>query len=373
MTTEISTPAKEKEEKKPTLMDNLFKTATFNVPKVDDLVEGTIVGQRGMVVYVDVAPLGTGLIYGREFMNVQDTMKVLKIGDKITVKITELKNEQDYLSLSLKDANQEIIWREVEKYQKDKAPLEIKVTDANKGGLIIDFKGIPGFLPTSQLKPEHYPRIEDGDQAKILEKLKELVGNTLIATIITVDSKEDKLIFSEKGIQTEEAKEMISKYNVGDIIDGEVTGIVDFGVFLKVEEGLEGLVHISELDWALVEDPKKLFSVGDKVKAKIITIKDGKISLSIKTLKPSPWDGIKDKHKQGDIVKGIIIKFNKHGALASIEEGVAGLVHISEFESEGQMKEKLELGKAYDFQITVFEPNEQKLTLRYLDPNKKTA
>jgi small subunit ribosomal protein S1 len=151
-----------------------------------------------------------------------------------------------------------------------------------------------------------------------------------------------------------------------------VTGIVDFGIFVKIEEGLEGLVHISELDWSLVENPGDLFKIGQKIQTQIINIKDNKISLSVKSLKPDPWSTISEKYKKGDIVKGVVIKFNKHGALVSIEEGVAGLVHISEFKTEDEMRKKLELGKSYPFQIVIFEPKEHKLTLNYLEEGKNS-
>jgi len=144
-----------------------------------------------------------------------------------------------------------------------------------------------------------------------------------------------------------------------------VTGAVDFGIFVKLQEGLEGLVHISEIDWALVEDPRSLYRVGDTVKVKIIEIKDGKISLSIKALRENPWKSASEKYKKDARVKGVIIKYNKHGALASIEEGVAGLVHISEFEDEQELRNTLELGRTYDFVITLFEPDEQRMTLSY--------
>ena len=158
---------------------------------------------------------------------------------------------------------------------------------------------------------------------------------------------------------------------MGEEIDGTITGIVDFGVFVKVEDGLEGLVHISEIDWALVEDPRKLFKVGDKVKVKIIEIKDGKVSLSIKALKENPWKNAEKKYKKGEIVKGVVIKFNQYGALVAIEEGVAGLVHVSEFGSADKLKTALELGKTYTFQIMVFEPKDQKMTLAFIDEGKK--
>ncbi len=148
---------------------------------------------------------------------------------------------------------------------------------------------------------------------------------------------------------------------------GEVTGIVDFGIFVKIDEGLEGLVHISEIDWGLVDDPRKFANVGDKVKVKVIEIKDGKISLSMKALKENPWVEAGRKYKKDDVVSGVVIKFNKHGALASIEEGVAGLVHVSEFGSEEKLREKLELGKTYNFKITLFDPKDQKMALSFTD------
>lgn len=348
-------------------MDFLMKGPSFGVPKVNDLIEGTVIEKRGKIVFVEITSFGTGVIYGREFNNARDIIKVLKPGDKIVVKVTELENEMGYVSLSLKEAKQEIVWREAEEVKNNRTTLKLKITDANKGGLIMDWKGVQGFLPTSQLKSEHYPRIEDGDKDKILDELKKLIGTEMEVSVLSVNLKEGKLIFSEKSTEIEEIKERVSKYKVGDIIDGEITGVVDFGIFLKIEKGLEGLVHISELDWGLVENPEDLFKVGEKVKAQIISVKDDKISLSIKALKINPWEEAEKKYNKGDIINGVVIRFNKHGALISIEEGIFGLVHISEFESEADMKQKIELGKSYPFQITFFEPKEQKLILGFLE------
>ena len=166
---------------------------------------------------------------------------------------------------------------------------------------------------------------------------------------------------------SEEKKEILSKYAVGQDLDCTVAGLVDFGVFVRLEDGLEGLVHISELDWGLVENPRAMFKIGEKIRARVIEIKDGKISLSIKALKENPWKEFEGKLKKGDIIKGVVIKYNKHGALVSIKEGVAGLVHNSTINPESKLREKLELGKTYNFQITLFEPKEQKMTLVYLE------
>ncbi len=353
-----------------TSIDFLSKIIQMNPPKKKDLIEGVVLKKQGSVLYVDLQPFGTGIIYGREFNNARELIRSLKIGDVITAKITELENENGYIELSLKEAGEEIIWREAEEAMEHNEVFSLAVTDANKGGLIFDWKGLQGFLPASQLKTSHYPRVEGGDKDMILGELKKLAGEKLSVVIIDVDKKEDKLIFSEKETEAGELKNIISKYKIGDVVEGEITGIVDFGVFIKIENGLEGLAHISELDWGLVEDPEKMFEVGQKIPAQIIGIKDDKISLSIKALKFNPWEEAGKKYKKDQTVKGVVIKYNKYGTLVSIEQGVAGLAHISEFESEEKMKEKLELGKSYDFKITLFEPDQQKLILSCAEGEK---
>lgn len=332
-------------------------------PALDELVEGPVVALDKAAVYIDLAPYGTGIIYGREYIAVRDLVKKTNIGDIIKAKVVEVENEDGYVELSLKEAKQALIWNEAELAIKDKTIFDLAIKDANKGGLIIDWQGVSGFLPASQLKPEHYPRVEDSDKDKILKELKKLIGTKLAVMIINANPKDGKLIFSEKDGNTEERQEVVSKYAVGDELTCEVTGVVDFGVFLKIEDGLEGLVHISELDWGLVEDPRTMFKLKDSVKAKIIDIKDGKISLSIKALKENPWKSVEGTIKKGDVVKGVVLKYNKHGALVSIREGVAGLVHNSTFGGEEKLKEALMLGKTYPFTVTLFESKEQRMTL----------
>ena len=338
-------------------------------PSVGDLVEGTVVAKEKMVVYISLSPFGTGIIYGREFLNARDVIKKTAIGDIVKAKIVDAENEDGYIELSLKEARQALVWTEAEAVIREKRILELAVKDANKGGLIIDWQGITGFLPASQLKPEHYPRVADADKDKILGELKNLIGKKLAVSIITADPKEGKLIFSEKIGASDGKMALIDNYSIGDTVSGTVTGAVDFGVFVKLEDGLEGLVHISEIDWSLVEDPRTLFKVGETIQVKIIEIKDGKVSLSIKALKDNPWHAASAKYKKGEKVSGVVIKYNKHGALVSIEEGVAGLVHISEFASEADLRKKLELGKNYNFSITLFEPKEQRMTLSFAQAN----
>ena len=318
-------------------------------------------------VYIDLPPFGTGIIYGREFINARDIIKKINISDIVRGKVIGIGSKEGYIEISLKEARQALIWSEAEAAINEKRAFELMVTDANKGGLIINWQGLSGFLPASQLKPEHYPRISDGDKDKILDELKKFVGDKLSVTIIGASPKESKLIFSEKNPEVKDKENIVAHYALGDELVGEVTGLVDFGIFIKLEEGLEGLVHISEIDWGLVENPKIMFKIGEKVRVKVIEIKDDKISLSIKALKENPWKEAEKKYKKDTIVEGVIIKFNKYGALASIEEGVAGLVHVSEFGSEEKLREKLEMGKVYTFKITLFDPKEQKMALSYVE------
>lgn len=357
------------DEQKSSLMGKLSNDIK-NPPIIGDLVEGPVIAVEKSSVYVDLAPFGTGIIYGREFIIARDVIKKINVGDVIAAKIVDTAHKEGYFELSLKEARQALIWNEAESAIKEKKVLDLPVKEANKGGLLIEWQGILGFLPASQLKTDHYPRISDGDKDKILEELKKLVGTRLQVSIITADPKEGKLIFSEKGSETKEKEKIVSKYEVGDTVGGTITGIVDFGVFVKLEEGLEGLIHISEIDWGLVDDPRNFVKVGQNIKAKIIEIKDGKISLSLKQLKQNPWSEASKKYQKDMTVSGVIIKFNKHGALASIEEGIAGLVHVSEFGSEDKLRKNLELGKVYNFKISLFDPKEQKMALSYIGEKK---
>ncbi|PIR45051.1 MAG: 30S ribosomal protein S1 [Candidatus Vogelbacteria bacterium CG10_big_fil_rev_8_21_14_0_10_51_16] len=333
-------------------------------PVPGDIVEGVVIGQKKLTVYVDIHPWGTGIIYGREYLNARDLIKKINVGDTISAKVVEPFEDGDgYIELSLREARQAASWKDAETAIKSKEIIEIPVKDANKGGLILEWMGLAGFLPASQLKSEHYPRVSDGDKDKILVELKSLIGQKLAVSIIAADPKEGKLIFSEKSGVQKEKIELVSRYAVGDVLDGEVTGTVDFGIFIKVEDGLEGLVHISEMDWALVEDPRKLYAAGDRTKVQVIDVKDGKLSLSIKALKPNPWKKAEGKYKKGTKVEGVVIRYNKHGALVSVEEGIAGLIHVSEFESAEKLRTELALGKTYDFTITLFDAKEQRMAL----------
>jgi small subunit ribosomal protein S1 len=338
--------------------------------RLEDVVEGKVLAIDKAAVYVDVFPYGTGIIYGYEFIQAKDVIRKLNIGDTVTAKVVELENAKGYIELSLKEAKQALVWADAEEAIKQKLVLTLPVKEANRGGLIIEWNGLQGFLPSSQLSKENYPKVEDGDKDKITKELKKLVGKTLDVQVIAATPKEGKLIFTEKGGSTggststfTGAKAPTQKYAVGDVVNGTVSGVVEFGIFVKLEDKVEGLVHISEISWSLIENPKTIFKIGEKIKAKVIEIKDGKISLSIKALTTNPWATAGERYKKGDKVSGVVIRFNKHGALVSVEEGVSGLLHVSEFGSEENMKKQLSLGKICHCFISTFDAKEEKMIL----------
>ena len=335
----------------------------FNIVKVGDIIEGTILEKHGSRIFINLGPRGTGIIYGREYYEAQDLLKNMEPGTTLLAKVIEPDNEEGYIELSIKEAGREKNWQDIKDIMESSTPLTLKVLDVNKGGLIIEYKGVKGFLPVSQLSSKNYPRVPGGDKERIYEELKKFLGTELTVKIIDVNPIEEKLIFSEKSNESAKIQEKLSKYTVGDTIDGEVTGIVNFGAFVTFDEGLEGLVHISEIDWQLIENPGDVLKIGEKVKAKIIEIGGEKISLSLKALKEDPWTHVNEKFHKGDLIKGTVVKYNSFGAFVKLDAEIQGLLHISEFGTEAKMREDIKLNKEYEFKILSIDAREHRLAL----------
>jgi len=326
-------------------------------------IEGKVVARDRSSLFIDLGIYGTGIIYGREFYEAKDAIKNLQIGDKVFAKIVELENDQGYRELSLRDATKEISWQRL-KELKDKGELvSVRVTGVNKGGLLTSLDGIQAFLPVSQLAPEHYPRVADADKQKILKELQKFIGKTLEVKVLDLLAEENKLILSEKAKSEEKIKETLKNYKKGDVIDGEITGIADFGAFIKFGD-IEGLIHISELDWQLVENPAEVVKVGETVKAQIIDISNNQVFLSLKSLKPNPWEEIEKQYKKGDVIKGKVTKFSAFGAFVEVAPKIRGLCHISEFPSKEEMEQKLKVGDTYEFEVLLIEPKEHRMSLK---------
>lgn len=370
------TDKNEEENKKSSHMAVLLEKNPIKIPQIGDVLEGKVIEITSSSLLLDLGALGTGIVLGKEIKDGL-SMGKLKIGDKVDATLIDFENEDGYIELSVREASYEKAWEDLEKKRNNMDAISTKVLDANKGGLMIEINGITGFIPVSQLSSEHYPRVEDGDKNKILELLKKLVGKELLVRVLDVDREAEKLIVSERAASSEKEKEVISQLKVGDIIEGEISGVVDFGAFVKFlppskadsdkdSDKIEGLVHISELAWQLINDPRMIVKTGDRVKAKIISIDDTRISLSMKALAKDPWSEIADKYKVGDIVKGKIDKINPFGAFVYLDKDIHGLAHVSEFQEVypgKKMDAVLRAGETYSWKILSIEPKDHRMGL----------
>jgi len=347
-------------------MDEILKEDnSIKPPRVGEIVEGTVIGRGQSSLFLDLSNFGTGIIYGREFFDSKNELKDLKIGDKISAKVVDLENEQGYVDLSVREAGESLTWENLKQKKELGENIIVKVLGANKGGLLAEISGIQAFLPVSQLSPEHYPRVEGGDSAKILQELQKFVGKDLEVKVFDFSQRENKLILSEKAKDTERIRESLKNYKVDDDVEGEIIGLTNFGAFIKFgTENLEGLIHISEFDWKIIENPSEIVKIGEKVTARIIDISNDKISLSLKALKQDPWTGIEEKYKKGDVVKGKVTKFNPFGAFVQITPQIQGLCHISEFGTQKKMEETIKVDESYDFQVLLIDPKEHKMSLK---------
>lgn len=344
-------------------METLLKSAGAAFPKPGELVEGTVIEKRGGMLFVDLGIRGIGIVYGREYRAADDIIKTLNPGDTVNAKIVELDNDEGYIELSLKEAGEEKRWVKLRNMRDSDEPVELPVLEANRGGLMLELEGIKGFLPASQLSIKNYPRVDGGDKQMILLELQKLVGQTLRLKVMDVDPNEQKLIFSEKGVVSDASRAALAKFKIGDVVEGEITGVVDFGAFVRFDDTLEGLIHISEIDWTLIEDPRTVLKPGETVKAKIIDIHGEKIALSLKALKEDPWVKIAAALHKGDVVKGKITRFAPFGAFAEIEPQIQGLIHISEFGTQARMQEEFKIGETYDLKIILLDPKEHRMSL----------
>ena len=338
------------------------------IPSVGEIIAGAIIDKARNALYVDLGSLGVGVVYGHDLFDDVDTFRNVKLGDIIKATIERFDNEDDYVELSLRSATRERSWEDLRSKLESGEVLETEILDANKGGLIVRVRGVTGFLPVSQLAPDHYPRVEGADRSKILERLREYIGKRFRVKVIGAAQEAEKLIVSEKAVISDEMSGVLEKLKVGDVIAGTVSGVVDFGVFIKFtldEKELEGLVHISELAWQRIDDPLDYVSLGQKVEAKVIGVEGLRISLSLKQLQDDPWKGVAGKYNVGDKVTGEVIKVTPFGGFVKLDEDIHGLVHLSELPADAQSDPStvLTVGEAKEFRIISIEPGEHRLGL----------
>jgi small subunit ribosomal protein S1 len=336
----------------------------IRVLKAGDMVEGALLSVGKNEVYVDLEGYGVGVVRGRELYDDEATLSALKPGDKIFVSVVEGENKEGIVELSLRQAGQERVWQTLKEKMESKEVVRTKILEANKGGLMVEINNVMGFLPVSQLSLEHYPRVEDGDKNRILGVLQSYAGQLFDVQIITADSAEEKLIVSEKAVFEKEMENKLGALKIGMVVEGMITGVVDFGAFVKFGE-LEGLVHISELAWQRIENPKDIVKVGQKVTAKVISIDKGRVSLSIKQLQEDPWLEAVKKYQIGQSISGKVTKVMPFGVFVELDKDIQGLAHLMELSHDAvkNPEDILKPGEEKEFKIISIEPAEHRLGL----------
>lgn len=359
------------------VMEELLKDSP-DVLRVEpgQLVEGMVVFRGKNKLLLDIGGVATGIVSGRELRDSFNTFKDLRVGEPVSALVLEEENDEGMIVLSLRMASQQKAWDRFHRLVETDATMKFTAQEANKGGLLANIDGIRTFLPVSQLAPSNYPRVNNADASEIISRLAKFIGHTFTVKIITMDEDAGKIVVSEREALAEERARSLEGLRVGDEKEGLVSGIVKFGLFVAFD-GLEGLVHISEIAWGHVKNPAEFAEVGDKVKVKVIGVEGEKLSLSIKQMSKDPWEEIAERYPVGREVEGTVIRFADYGAFIKLEKDINGLVHLSELAHHKVTDpgEVLKIGEKVKAQVINIDVDERRigLSLKALKPIDKAT
>lgn len=345
-------------------MDELLASSDIKQLKTGDVVEGVVSTVHKHEVWVDLGASGVGVVMRREIGHGQK----LEPGQQILTSVVDPEMDEGYALLSMRRAAKDRGWDELQTLFDKQEIIEIVPYDANRGGLLVELEGIRGFLPVSQLAAGHYPRVSGADKDEILQKLNQLSGKPIRARILDISRKDNKLIFSEKEAVKDDMQARFSELKVGDTVEGVVTGVIDFGAFVNVD-GIEGLIHISEISWERVEDPRDYVKTGQTIEAKIIGIDKDRLSLSLKQMQEDPWLKEVKAFKKGSVVEGKVTRITPFGAFVQLSSAVEALVHVSEMsDEEGIDPEKIfQLNETKKFKVLDIDTEGRKIALSLKD------
>ncbi|MBM3231610.1 S1 RNA-binding domain-containing protein [Candidatus Peregrinibacteria bacterium] len=329
-----------------------------------EVVEGVVVFRGKNKLLIDLRGVATGIVSGRELRDSFNTFKDLKVGELVTAMVLEEENNEGMIVLSLRMASQQKAWDRFHSLVDTNGTMKFSAQEANKGGLLSNIDGIRTFLPVSQLAPVHYPRVNNADSSEIIARLSKYIGHTFTVKIVTMDEEAGKIVVSERDAMAEERTKTLEGLEIGGVKEGVVTGVVKFGLFVAFD-GLEGLVHISEIAWGHVKNPAEHAEVGDKVTVKIIGVDGDKLSLSIKQLTKDPWEEIAERYPVGKRVQGSVVRFADYGAFLRLEKDINGLVHLSELAHHkvADPSEVLTIGQKIDAQVINIDVDERRIGL----------
>ncbi len=356
----------------PTMDDLVMKVGSLNPVKIGETLSGKVIFLTKNQCFIEIENIGIGVVRGRELYN-EEYLSRLKVGEEIEGIVLNLDNEMGYLEMSFRAIGRDKIWAEIVQYHEKGEIIDAKIKDVNRGGFLVGISGgIEGFLPASLLSSTHSVKQINNEDKSLQNQMKKYLGQTFKVKITNLNPESDSVIVSEKAVSEELIAAKLAKYKASDIVDATVIGIVDFGLFVRFDDDIDGLVHISEIAWKKVENPSLEHKIGDNVKVKILEIdKDHRINLSIRQTTPNPWTTFAKNNKPGEKFKGKITKIVSYGAIVvDPETDIQGLCHISQLsekplESPAKIYELIKVGDVLDFIILNLEgeENSEKLYL----------
>jgi small subunit ribosomal protein S1 len=297
----------------------------------------------------------------------------LKVGQEVHVYVVNPEDENGNVVLSLKRAQEQISWENVEKLVSGDEVIDSKIIGFNKGGLIVGVEGLRGFVPSSQISAMRRSQ-STGETPE--QRWQKMIGQPISVRVIEVDRERRRLILSERAASTESRQSIkervIEELEEGKVYTGRVTSLANFGAFININ-GADGLVHLSELSWDHIEHPREVLEVGQEVKVKVINVDKEKkrIGLSVRALQNDPWRSRVEKYSVGQLVEGVITRLTKFGAFARLEGDIEGLIHISEIAEHRieHPKEVLKEGEVKSLRVIRIDPDQHRigLSLRKVD------
>jgi small subunit ribosomal protein S1 len=338
----------------------------YKTLKYGDVMEGIIMHVDRDELLVDIGSKAEGIVPSKEYSSLSSEEKdELQIGDSILVFVVQPENPEGHPVVSIDRARQEKSWRRLQEIHEANDVIEAEVTNYNKGGLLVNLDGVRGFVPASQVS-----EIRGGDESSKQADMARLIGSSLPLKVIEINRHRNRLILSERQAVQERRdamkEQLIKELAEGEIRTGRVSSICDFGAFVDIG-GADGLVHLSELSWSRVRHPSELLKVGQEVEVYVLGINAGerKIALSIKRTQAEPWSRVANSYEVGQLVRGTVTQLANFGAFARIEDGIEGLIHVSELADERiqHPKQVVQEGQELILRIIRIDPQRRRMGL----------
>ncbi len=357
-------------------MESLLQEQELNVdlPQAGEIRTGTVASITPSEILVSIGAKSEGIVSGRELDQLTaEEREALKVGEEVHVYVLNPEDDRGNVVLSLKRAQEQISWDNVERMMANDEVVESKILGFNKGGLIAGVEGLRGFVPSSQISAMRRSQ-STGDTPE--QRWQKMIGQPITVRVIEVDRERRRLILSERAASTESRQSIkervIEELEEGKVYTGRVTSLANFGAFININ-GADGLVHLSELSWEHIDHPREVLEVGQEVKVKVINVDKEKkrIGLSVRALQEDPWRARVEKYSVGQLVEGVITRLTKFGAFARLEGDIEGLIHISEIAEHRieHPKEVLKEGEVKSLRVIRIDPDQHRigLSLRKVD------